>query len=320
MKKTVALDYTGITGDAHELLSNLSGVAANGPHLWTVSDEGRTFECLQQRGDGYALVRQFRLDDVFADLPGDDERGGAAELDIESVDFADSTLWLCGSHCNVRKKPDKSDDGADRMSARIKSRPSRHFLASIEIGGDGTSLSKGSLAPYIGAGAVRSVLAADPYLAPFIDLPSKENGLDIEGLVINGDDVILGLRGPVLDGIAVAVHLSLDSDLEVKTYRLSFLDLGGLAIRDLTRTSGGLLLIAGPVGEADGPYRMYRWIPVVTDAIQRPDEIPSALGTGEKPEGICELTRDGISGRLVVYDSPRDSRISGLVYTADWFA
>ena len=52
-------------------------------------------------------------------------------------------------------------------------------------------------------------LAGEPLLRPFLPIPSKDNGLDIEGITARGDRVLLGLRGPVLRGIALVAELRL---------------------------------------------------------------------------------------------------------------
>ncbi len=52
-----SLDY-GAKASA-KLLANLSGLVANGDFLWTVSDEGRSFECLRSTGDEFILDKQF---------------------------------------------------------------------------------------------------------------------------------------------------------------------------------------------------------------------------------------------------------------------
>ena len=56
---------------------------------------------------------------------------------------------------------------------------------------------------------IRRRLRKDPVLGPFVGLPSKENGLDIEGLAVRGDTVLLGLRGPVIRGYALVVRLEM---------------------------------------------------------------------------------------------------------------
>ncbi|RWP54411.1 DUF3616 domain-containing protein, partial [Mesorhizobium sp.] len=250
----VRLDYAAAA--SKDLLQNLSGVAADGRFLWTVSDEGRTFERLEAQGEAYELSCQYRIDELIADWPGAQEGKGGAELDLEAVDFAQGALWLCGSHCHVRLASD--DDDKDLLRSKIRARPSRHLLARIALKDNASRLGKVKVAPRKGVGSIRGVLAGDAYLKPFLDLPSKENGLDIEGLVVTENEVLLGLRGPRLDNSAVVVHLRLNKGLVVKSYRLSFLDLGSLAIRDLSRNGSVIFIIAGPVGDAMEPFRLYR--------------------------------------------------------------
>jgi hypothetical protein len=48
----VVLDYTGAR-DIDDILRNLSGAACVGNALWTVSDEGRTIECLIRSVEGF---------------------------------------------------------------------------------------------------------------------------------------------------------------------------------------------------------------------------------------------------------------------------
>ena len=100
--ETVVLDYEEAA--TSKVLNNLSAVASNGKFLWTAADEGRSVECLKLDGDRYRLHRQVRLDDVFNNIPGRDHDD---EADIESIDIASERLWICGSHCRVRLKPDK---------------------------------------------------------------------------------------------------------------------------------------------------------------------------------------------------------------------
>ena len=156
-------------------------------------------------------------------------------------------------------------------------------------------------------------------------MPSKENGLDIEGIAIARDHVSLGLRGPILDGFAVIAHLEVDTDLNVKDHYLSFLDLGGLAVRDLCRATGRLVIIAGPMNDAEGPLAIYEWEEMRSKDVQHPRRLytwqsePAESGRAEKAEGICLLNRNNQDGYAVVYDSPHDDRVVGSRYFGDWF-
>ena len=125
----VRLDYAAAA--SQDLLENLSGMSAEGNLLWTVSDEGRTFECLEAQQDGYVLIRQYRIDELIPSWPGAGEGKGGAELDLEGVDVAQGALWLCGSHCHVRLASE--DDDKDLLRSEIRARPSRHLLARITL-------------------------------------------------------------------------------------------------------------------------------------------------------------------------------------------
>ncbi|UVK35812.1 DUF3616 domain-containing protein (plasmid) [Mesorhizobium sp. AR10] len=256
-----------------------------------------------------------RVDPPLARCGGEQRRCGAR---LGRVDVAQGALWLCGSHCHVRLASEADDK--DELRSEIRARPSRHLLARIPLKENSSRLGKVKTAPRKGPRSIRGALAGDAYLKPFLGLPSKENGLDIEGLAVTEDEVLLGLRGPRLDNSAVVVHLRLNKNLEVKSYRLSFLDLGSLAIRDLSRNGKAIFIIAGPVGDALGPFRLYRWEPEMTPLIQHPEKLYDWPTGSEKPESRSRLERNGKPGHLIVYDRPDKSRIEGSVYEADWMA
>ncbi|URD35159.1 DUF3616 domain-containing protein [Methylobacterium tardum] len=304
----MTLDYRH-ADKAHHLVRSLSGVSFDGVCLWTVSDEGRTLERLAADEQGFVFERQFVLDTLFPDLPSD------KEADLEGLDAEDGRVWLCGSHARTRAK--LAPDG--RPSPDIRRRPSRHLLGSV-VATEAADPAAYAL-PFTDAGSLRSRLRDDPLLADFANLPSKENGLDIEGLAVLGSRLLLGLRGPVVAGLAVAVELRLRSDGRIANTApiRHLLNLGGLGIRDLTRFGEDVLVLAGPVTGADGPFRIYTWRPVRTKAPQEPKPTWAWLSAEEHPEGFCWLERGDRFGLLVVYDSPDERRIEGHRYTADWF-
>ncbi len=281
---------------------------------------GRTVECLKIDGDRYRFHRQICLDDVFKDIPG---RKDSEETDIESIDIADGRLWVCGSHCRVRKKPDK--DTPSVLKPDIVSRRSRCLFGSIDLKGNGGALvAAGQTLPFEGKGSLRERLAKNPFLSDFINLPSKENGLDIEGMVIVKDKIMLGLRGPLIDSFAVVIEVPIKDALRIGGDEpvIHFLNLGGLGVRDLAHFGSDLLVLAGPVSSAVGPFRIHRWRPRATDAVQDLDEpiLDDWTSDGEKPEGICCLKYQGGDGILIVYDKPNHRRrIRANRYIADWF-
>lgn len=305
---TITLDYAEAA--AEDTLQNISGIAADGAdRLWTVSDEGRTVECLRRDGDKFLLTRQFRLDDLVDDIPGPDK-----EIDLEAVCVSGGQLWLCGSHSRNRRKAGIGQP----VDPKIRKRPSRHLLATFDIAASTGMLSAPRRVPFDGPASLRGTLEGDPHLKPFLELPGKENGLDIEGMARLDDALWLGLRGPLVAGKAVALELRLSASLRIERYELAFLDLGGLGIRDLVERNGRLLVLAGPVSDARGPFEIHGWAPERVATVQRTTSVLTWPSTSEKPEGLCVLGHDGKPGIAVVYDGPSASRISGSTYRADW--
>jgi len=113
-------------------------------------------------------------------------------------------------------------------------------------------------------------LSQDEHLQPFLEIPGKDNGFDIEGLAVANGRILLGLRGPVLRGWAVILEVELrenkqdPSILKLKNigpadqpYRKHFVDLGGLGIRDLCIHGNDLLILAGPTMDLDGPVTIF---------------------------------------------------------------
>jgi hypothetical protein len=321
------LDYAE-AGEDPKLLANLSGAAAAGHLLWTASDEGRTLECLTPAPRGFRLHRQVSLDTMFPALPG---RGKHDEADLESLDVYDGQLWSCGSHCHVRREPRRKKNNpqpvekprASRaLDSRIRRRPSRRLLGALQLGPSGDlGGERGQALPYTGRGSLRRHLARNAYIKPFAALPSKENGIDIEGMVVFRRRVLLGLRGPVIDSVAVVAEIAISPSFRIaKPHATHFVDLQGLGTRDLTRWKDRVLILAGPVSKTDGPFRLFQWQPRHTDRTQHAELVYEWEDGEEHPEAICTLMRGRSAGLLVLYDSPDKRRIRGTSYRADWIA
>lgn len=316
------LDY-GAAADSKKLLPNLSGVASAGDVMWTVSDEGRTIECLAASRHGFALRRQIAVDDIFAELPGRDD---GEELDLESLDVAGGRLWISGSHCRVRResKERKRAQKGGRVSrlpldSEIRPRPSRHLLGAVRLDRSGEIGGEGAALPPTGKGSLRRHLAYNPFVEPFAGLPSKENGIDVEGILVFRRRVLIGLRGPLVDNIALVAEIGIAPAFAIsKPHATHFVDLQGLSIRDLTRWKDKVLILAGPVSQAGGPFRIFQWRPRHTDRIQPAELVYEWEETEEHPEGMCLLARGRSAGLVVLYDSPGQARMRGSRYRADW--
>jgi hypothetical protein len=289
--------------------TNLSAIRQGSAGLWVAGDETATFEHLTWTGDHFGAQRTFPLAD-YVELPA----GPEDEADIEGLARANGYLWLVGSHSLKRRKvkskdPDKA---ADRLATVVREE-NRFILTRLplhdETPGPGTILS--------GKDNLTAHLRDDRHLAPFLELPGKDNGLDVEGIAVVSERIYLGLRGPVLRGWAVLLELRLEeagrSRLRLREpYRKHFLDLGGLGVRDLCPDGDSLLILAGPTMDLDGPVRVVRWRPGVRQGVVPEGELETVieLPYGVKcdhPEGLALLA----DGRLmVVYDSPSPARIT----------
>ena len=328
----ISLDYAKAREKGRDdILRNLSGVAVAGDFLWTAADEGRSVECLEPDGHGgYRCHKQYRLDDIFPKLPNPPDEADIESLAVTTAKDRTMTLWICGSHCLVRRqsKKEREQEKAHkprRIRSHIDPRQSRHLLGRVTLTNEGGALDKksGAALPFANRGALCQRLGRDDFLAPFMDLPSKENGLDIEGMATeDGRTVFLGLRGPRIDGIAVILEIRLTKDMRLSGSApfLHFLELGGLAVRDLAFIDDDIFILAGPVGPVNGPFRIYRWHPRRRRKTHAPVHVYNWPRIAEHPEAICRLDRDGRKGLIVLYDSPDCKRVTRTSVEADWFA
>ncbi|MEJ3658832.1 DUF3616 domain-containing protein [Actinomycetes bacterium KLBMP 9759] len=317
---------------------NLSAIRTEGRHLWLAGDETATLERLTLDSASAPTVgagqRSFFLHDLV-DLPGPPD----AEADLEGIARSGDWLWATGSHSLVRKqiKPHHSDAKAYRRLAKVRREPNRFVIARLAVhqGEDGPELMRrtpdGRQSAIIGAPGTTNLadlLAADEHLGPFLSIPSKDNGLDVEGLAVHGQTLYVGLRGPVLRGWAVVLEvlpqpdptddtrLLLGAFPEGVRFRKHLLDLGGLGVRDLCPDGDDLLVLAGPSMALSGPVRVYRWHGAATTDTSRvvrgaeisvERELPHGAGV-DHAEGIALLADDAPARLLVVYDSPSTAR------------
>jgi hypothetical protein len=322
--------------------TNLSAVRVDGRVLWIAGDETATVERLVADDPAqpaeYADERTFRLAD-FIDLPGAD---ADEEADIEGLARTGHFLWAVGSHSLRRKqiKARHAGDKALRRLARVEGQENRQVLLRLpiadvdglptpvrEIVVDGEHHRAAQLDKRDG---LRTLLRHDDHLAPFLAIPGKDNGLDIEGIAVSGDRVYLGLRGPVLRGWAFVLELRPYVDPaepgrlrlrpfdDGREYRKHVLDLDGLGVRDLCPDGDDLLVLAGPTMSLDGPVRIYRWhgayrvaMPAVVRGEVLTRELEITYGEGDDhAEGMGLIGRPGDKLAMIVFDSPAAVRLT----------
>jgi hypothetical protein len=312
------------------IYQDLSAVLLIDDHLWVASDEATSIERLT-RIDSFTFGKHqsFELAELI-DGFNDDE----GEIDIEGLDYENGYLWVIGSHSTKRKKP-KGEDASNLM--RVETEKNRYLLARIPlIDGELRQSNKKQTIACLERNDEGNVLITalkqDDYLAPFLStlLPGKDNGFDIEGFALYGNTMLIGLRGPVLRGMAIILEIEVEESspgiLSLKTlgkteqlYKKHFVDLNGLGVRDLRRNGKDLLILAGPTMELDGALRVFE----LADAFDLPDNSLTKLDNGQlqtlfdipfrpgkdRAEGVAlfpGLTRSPVL--LVVYDSADDSR------------
>jgi hypothetical protein len=351
--RTVAIRFADDIGVA-DVAESLSAVQGDGRHLWLAGDETISIErtVLSPTGDGFVDHVSVSVAD-FLPLPEPPQPDGThLEIDIEGIDRHGGYLWFVGSHSRTRRwvRPHHATEQALARLAKVSNNANRHLIGRIpviEIDGAPTLVSSAPAAssptgaPLWAAALGLSkrnrltrALRDDEHLGDFLTIPSKDNGLDVEGLAIVGERIYLGLRGPVLRGWAVVLELRLvegeDHDLLLapvdgattdgdgdggRRYRKHFLDLGGLGVRDLLVHGDDLLVLAGPTMDLDGPARVHRWrdaaraetsVVVTDEMIERVLDLPVGEGD-DHPEGIALLPGDP-SSLLVVHDSPAPRR------------
>jgi hypothetical protein len=340
------------------MATSVSAIAVSGRNLWVCSDQTASVELLTLDVDHpnvFNQHRSFRIGDFVA-LP----QGADVEIDLEGIDLqwlGESTgyLWLIGSHSRARKdiKKKDSEEEAIRALASVKLDQNRCTLMRIPFIIDDDGLPQLATScpdpadPHraITAGSLpdlRQAIGHDDHLGAFVEIPGKDNGLDIEGLAVAADRVYVGLRGPVLRGWAVILELRVDPGAELLTgdqqlrlrarpdegpLRSHFLDLHGLGIRELMVDGDDLVILAGPTMELDGPVRLIRWkggatqdSPRVVHAkdIDRLHNLPHGNGD-DHAEGFTRLRSADTSALLVAYDSPANSRAKEGRVEADLF-
>jgi hypothetical protein len=152
-------------------------------------------------------------------------------------------------------------------------------------------------------------------------------------LIIKGEKIFLGLRGPVLRGISILLEIEVQEKegvLQLQpmgkkgcTYKKHFLDLDGLGIREIAPDGDDLLILTGPTMDLDGTLRVFRlkhYQKLEENSYSEQDkdkliplfDIPHGYRS-DKAEGITLLPygEEQKKALLVVYDSPDEARKIG---------
>lgn len=313
---------------------DLSAVVVHGDTMFVACDEGAVIERLT-RGPGgtWDSHRRVRLGELV-DLPG----GAEGEMDIEglAIDEAEDGpwLWVLGSQSLKRRKAQGGPEGPEGLATlgRVEWEPNRQFLGRFPLRGEGGTLlpvekDAGRRVQHVrltAKGKLRRWMRRDRHLARALRIPSKENGLDVEGIAARGLRVWVGLRGPLLRRNAVILEMEMRVTRKGhlkprridgrRRYRKHALDTRGLGIRDLHLAGEDLLAVVGTVTSSDGPAAILRlprlggrgesgWLS--DQSVEGVIELPYR-GPHDHPEGLAHL---GGGDWIVLYDSPHPDRV-----------
>ncbi|HEY8575855.1 MAG TPA: DUF3616 domain-containing protein [Devosia sp.] len=335
--KTIKLEFSPV-GDGARLGRDISALAIAGRTLFCASDETASIEqlVLDPLSGTFAAHRSILLTDYFT-LPA-----GGDEIDIEGMAVHQGRLWITGSHSLKRRKLGTGDSSS--KLGRLKWDPNRSFIGYLPLSEekDGivspvpssqTTITSRPRMMKVGAEGQKGLrwLFSDCVLfQPFMNVPAKENGFDVEGLAVVGDRVVLGLRGPVLGRHAFLVSLQFKETgehflkpkrLDGSKYRLHALDIGGFGIRDLLVVGDELLILAGPTQAIEGLAKIYavRGLSPADDVI--PKERLRHIATlpmrdeCDHAEGLAHLTDDGAEYLVVAHDNPAPERLNERAHT-----
>ncbi|MEM8681407.1 MAG: DUF3616 domain-containing protein, partial [Planctomycetota bacterium] len=281
-------------------------------HLVVGSDEGHVLQVLRKAGPNtFEVIHKYSLPD------GEETartKKQDPEIDIEGMAADGNNVYVVGSHSRKRSKVEARNpkrrwrwENRKRLSQHEPD-DARQALLRIALDRNGARTGEIECADLWGA------IHKFDVLRPFAAIPSKENGIDIEGIAAYDGRLYIGFRGPVLRENWVPVLVTRFDDI-VGQATLRYVNLGGLGIRDMVAVDDQcLLLIAGPVGDGPGGYHLYRWnggdcVPGQNGARGVVEHIAEIPTTGEaKAEGLTllESDREDALRMLILFDGPED--------------
>jgi hypothetical protein len=283
----VALNYTPPSEEKlHDNRAELSGVVLKDDLLLTLSNEAL------DRDERIHSIQVFKgsPDTGYSSKPDivlfEASPGACKGADFEGLTRNGDVYFAITSHSlnRVSQSPKNSYETNRRNLTRegVAACDSRHQLVKFRIG---TS----NAVEVMERTSLRDMIERHPVLGPFARIPSKENGIDIEGIAALGDDLFVGFRGPVLRQNYVPVlRLSQTMTREaVERSETLFVDLGGRGIRDLAPGKDGkdLVILAGPNGDEAQSFAIYFW--------DGRDQVGGEGHTTSLPNPRCDLGRHG---------------------------
>ena len=222
------------------------------------------------------------------------------ELDSEAAATDGRYVYVAGSHS--AKRSDCSSNPASRHLIRFAlDAATGHVLADSRA-------DSGQLWP---------LMQAQPLLAAHVGerkcLGSGAQGVNIEGMAVKDGRLLLGFRGPVVNGVALVMALNADAFFNSKDAQptVTRLALGAhRGVRDMVAVSDGVLLLAGPDDDSKATgWAVYGWHGRPDNALVQP-KLLAALDVSLvklrpcddtlKPEAITVLEETPNAYKLLV--------------------
>lgn len=281
---------------------NLSAAAALGAtEAIVASDETRA----AQRMAVDVAKRTLTVLEPLPLLPG---KGAEIDLEGAAASVGERAYFLTGSQALTRQggEFERERGYVFKLPVNASGRPQPQAVAKADL---------------------RAVLAADPVVSPFLNLPAEANGLDIEGLAERGGQLFLGLRAPVREGKAAVVEVGIQELFAGKAVlRHHALPFGnGRGIRDFAALDGerGFLVVVGPSGgpgsgrSASGAkYELWHWAGP-DGGVTRLGGLGEVAGESDaKAEALLVLSQSatGIEG-IIIHDGPKNGAPYGFRLT-----
>ena len=197
-----------------------------------------------------------------------------------------------------------------RTKPRKKTKPQRDRLAFISLSDDARQILRVRVYEQLRhhlithlAGPARDLFDNPEAIAP--NGPNR-GGLNVEGMAVWDEQLLLGLRSPVAKGGAVVIPIREPVRLFEAGSADAPPDFGkpmvlptkpGEAIRDMVATEDGVLVLLGAATDVPGPpFRIVRWRPATNELKEvRPAEfaaIPQPEGIAPDPEGRLLVVQD----------------------------
>lgn len=220
-----------------------------------------------------------------------------SDPDTEGVAFHRGYFYMTGSH------------GVARKSAKEKTAPFTvfRFKVDAQTGKPAFEVSDKQLSAQIEKStALRAAIrAADP-VGIYAERPLGQNGVNIEGLALDGDRIYFGFRGPSVEGRAFIISAAIEGmfgmkPLDPKTHPLA---LGpNTGIRDLAPADDGMLLLSGAVNEQSITPAVWRWSPSTGNLKKLADLADTPHGAKAETLLVLEQTPEQYRV-LIMYDGP----------------